>query len=47
MDRASLWTAHGMSLAFAGIRSSDEAELSDSVPANGEHMIADDAGGRV
>ena len=40
MDRASLWTAQGVPVAFAGIHTSDAAEPFDGVPANEEHLLA-------
>ncbi|MCR2814356.1 M23 family metallopeptidase [Microbacterium jiangjiandongii] len=40
MDRASLWTAQGVPLAFAGIRTDVAAEPYDGVPPNGEHLVA-------
>jgi len=40
MDRASLWTAQGLPLAFSGIRTSGASEPLDGVPANEEHLLA-------
>ncbi|MCR2801118.1 M23 family metallopeptidase [Microbacterium sp. zg-Y818] len=40
MDRASLWTAQGVPLAFAGIRTTPESAPLDGVPENGQHLLA-------
>jgi len=40
MDRASLWTAQGLPLEFAGIHTSDASEPFDGVPANEEYLLA-------
>ncbi|MDL5487633.1 M23 family metallopeptidase [Microbacterium wangruii] len=40
MDRASLWTAQGVPLAFAGIHTSGASEPFDGVPANEEYLLA-------
>lgn len=40
MDRASLWTAQGMPLAFTGIRIADGDASLDGVPENGQHLTA-------
>lgn len=38
MDRASLWTARGVPMAFAGVRIAGSSEPADGLPANGEHL---------
>lgn len=40
MDRASLWTAQGLPMAFAGITLDDDPTPVDGLPANEQHMIA-------
>ncbi|MGM7667805.1 M23 family metallopeptidase [Microbacterium sp. A93] len=38
MDRASLWTAIGVPMTFAGITIGDAPELADTLPQNNEHL---------
>lgn len=40
MDRASLWTAQGVPMAFAGITLGESSEAADALPANDEVMHA-------
>lgn len=40
MDRASLWTAQGIPMAFAGITLGDDAAPVTGLPENGQHMSA-------
>lgn len=40
MDRASLWTAHGLPMAFSAVTLDDEPEATDALPANAQHMTA-------
>lgn len=39
MDRASLWTAQGLPMAFAGIALDGAPDTSDLLPANEQHMM--------
>ncbi|MGO1949718.1 MAG: M23 family metallopeptidase [Mycobacteriaceae bacterium] len=38
MDRASLWTAQGLPIAFNGVRLGEDAGPVDGLPENGQHM---------
>ncbi|GGF00218.1 hypothetical protein GCM10011313_23960 [Mycetocola zhadangensis] len=39
MDRASVWTAQGLPMAFADVALGDEAEPENGLPSNDQHMI--------